>query len=321
MKSTSRKSVFIFQWNVLTQAFCNHKSYPEDDYPSEALDAKKRRDKVLKEISRAIGEKRIIVLHEVDCELRGALTVMADAANYGMASQGHGYWKNWYMGSMIMWPRDTCQIATAEYLTVGDLIKESVDDPSPPAPGCLMKPFVAAYRWAVGVGPNQGDYYLKAVRRSNVLIHIELQDYNTEMVYHVWAYHMPCAFREPAVMEYHAQAVIDAVQKAPEGLHFVCMDGNFQPDSDLYQRFVANGFTSAAVASSGREPEWTSRSNSYFGGGFTGTLDYVWIKATDGYDVHVSFANPEGDPTAFLPSVTFPSDHLWMRVLLDLKAE
>ena len=329
MESIGAKSISLFQWNVLTQAFCNHKSYPEDDYPSEALDATTRRDKIVKEISRAIGEKRTIVLHEVDRELRGVLTVMADAANYGMASQGHGYWRNWYMGSMVMWPRDTCQIATAEYLTVGDLIKENVDDPSPPPPGCLMKPLVAAYRWAVGAEPDQGYYYRKAVRRSNVLIHAEIQD--QELVYHVWAYHMPCAFREPAVMEYHAQAVIDAVRDAPEGLHFICMDGNFQPDSDLYQRFVENGFTSAAVASGDGEPAWTSRSNSYFGGGFTGTLDYVWIKdsaAPKRVDnevslvdyvwvknpVDVAYANPQGDPSSFLPSVSFPSDHLWMRL-------
>lgn len=326
------EQVNIFQWNVLTQAFCNHKSYPEDDYSEEALDEETRRQKVLARIRQAMDENRIIVLHEVDYKLRGKLLVLSEEREFGMASQGHGYWRNWYMGSAILWPRKLFALRQAEFLTVGDLIKQNYMDPTP-EPGLLetialwgpirmvSTPVAAIYRWVSGTKPPVNSYR-KAVGRSNVLIHIKLENRLTKQSFHVWGYHMPCAFRNTVIMEYHAAQAIDSIVDAEDGMHVLCMDGNFQPNAPIYQRFIDADFISSAAVSGG-EPEWTCRSNSCWSGEFTGTIDYVWSLDTSQGSTErvwkhaVCFPRFQDMSKPYLPTADFPSDHLWMEVTME----
>ena len=84
-------SIHVFHWNVLTQAFCNFKEAflkAKEHYSEIELDEEWHRGGVLNRIHLAMLDKRVIVLHEVDCKLCGALTALADRANYGLASQG-----------------------------------------------------------------------------------------------------------------------------------------------------------------------------------------------------------------------------------------
>jgi hypothetical protein len=280
-------------------------------------------------------EKHVIVLHEVDYKLRGALDVLAHQYEYGMVSQGHGYWRNWHMGSAILWPREFYKLKQSEYITVGDLIKQNVLDPTPRT-GWLegwvwwaLTPITVPHRWMTNA-KEPVNHYRKAVGRSNVLFHVQLMDRNAEDkdvdteddddVVNVWAYHMPCAFREPKIMQYHANEVVRSVHNADEGWHVLCMDGNFQPYTELYNTFVEAGFTSAAFEANGEEPIWTCRSNSCWSGAFIGTLDYAWFintgTAQNNYQWSVEFAqlDSEEEEEHYLPTTTFPSDHLWMNV-------
>lgn len=328
----------IFQWNVLTQAFCNHNSYPEEDYPAEALDEDRRRGLVLSRILQAMNERRLIVLHEVDIKLRGKLEVEAYLRGYGMACDGHGWWRNWHMGSAVMWPRQDqtnaihpgFDLQCIEYLVPGERIKANVKDPSPPPPSGVsgwmwwaFTPVTSGYRWARGIKTEmtQGDCYREAVKRSNKLIHVTLGDCSDEgRDVHVWAYHMPCAFRNPPIMQYHANELVRTVHDASNGTHLLCMDGNFQPGTELYNTFTEAGFTSASYAAEGREPGWTCHSKSEWGGVFTGTLDYVWVLDSDSnarrrYSVKwAEVDHPADEAVPFLPCASFPSDHLWMNV-------
>jgi len=311
----------VFQWNVLSQAFCNRKTYDEEHYADQALDGEKRREKLSAFITEAIKVKRIIVLHEVDIVLRGHLAVLCDKHNYGFQCQGHGYWRNGYMGSAIMWPPEY-SLEGMEFIILADRIRERIKDPIPVRrPGWIewiFSPIVSGYKWATGV-KDPINYYRAAVGRTNVLLHATLQLRGERI--HVWAYHMPCAFRALPIMDYHANELVHIIHEAEEGRHVLCMDGNFQPYTELYNTFVEAGFLSAAFAMNGDEPEWTNRSVSKWGGEFTGTLDYVWfIDTSDDTSLQtyeVEFAkldNLEGGKAPFLPTVDFPSDHLWMDV-------
>ena len=331
----SNKEIKVFQWNVLTQAFCNWRSYPKSDYTEEALAEDGRYKKLLSRIEAAMDEDRIIVLHEVDYKLRGLLTVLAESEQYAMVSQGHGYWRNWYMGSVVLWPRWKFDLNKVKWVTVGDLVKKNVDDPTP-EPGMIewaMSPFMRGYRWVTGAKAPT-NYYRKAVGRSNVLTHVQLTSKKSEETVNVWAYHMPCAFRDPPIMQYHADEIVRAVFAADEGRHVLCMDGNFKPHTPIYNTFSGTGMTSVAFAALGKEPSWTCRSNSNFGGSFEGTLDYVWFIDTtfEGAAASVSDHQPPSygatfadlhfkEEQSYLPTETFPSDHLWMDVSISFERE
>lgn len=310
--------------------------YPEQDYPAEALDEERRRGMVLARIRQAMSERRLIVLHEVDIKLRGILEAEAFNGDYGIACNGHGYWRNWYMGSAVMWPRfkEGCNevgydLKSIEYLVPGDRIRSRVEDPTPPPSAGLsswmwwaLTPVTSGYRWATGTKPDKtmtlGECYREAVKRSNVLIHIELGELNEDRPVHVWAYHMPCAFRNPPIMQYHADELVHTVRHAKDGVHLLCMDGNFRPYTELYNTFIEAGFTSASFAALRNEPAWTCHSKSEWGGAFTDTLDYIWHLDNEGgvtRTFKVEFAQIDHAPdedVPYLPCVTFPSDHLWM---------
>lgn len=341
------QGINLFQWNVLTQAFCNHKSYPEEDYTEATFDEDQRRSMVVDRIRSAMREHRIIVLHEVDIKLRGVLQTLAFNQDYGIACDGHGYWRNWHMGSAVMWPNkrytitgDDYWVNSIEYLVPGELIKANVEDPSPEPPGTLMSwaywvasPFVRGYQWTFDIKRDTrltlGQCYQEAARRTNKLIHVTLSHGPTEENVHVWAYHMPCAFRDPAVMEYHADQLIRSVQESASAadLSLLCMDGNFQPGSECYSKFIKAGFVSAAFVADGKEPDWTCSSNSH-GNAFAGTLDYVWClnRSQTKRTFEVKWADVNAEPQQqsqqrppFLPTEKFPSDHLWMDVSIRSK--
>jgi hypothetical protein len=316
-------SINVFQWNILTQAFCNHYSYPKEDYPKEVLNQKHRYQMILSRIDEAMKAKSVIVLHEVDNKLRGELAVLADAADFGMVSQGHGYWRNWYMGSVIMWPREHFALKQQQHLTVGELIRDHIKNPTPKSGwiDMFMQPFVFTYHWITKTKPSV-DCYQEATRRTNVLTHVKLQQRLNDNTMHIWAYHMPCAFKNPPIMQYHADEIVRAINNSEKDSHILCMDGNFKPYSELYNTFIEAGMTSAAFAAFAQEPEWTCHSNSSFGGEFTGTLDYVWHIDTSGpdkYKYQVKFAEIDSpqDEVPYLPTSNFPSDHLWMDVTIN----
>lgn len=314
----------IFQWNVLTQAYCNRNSYSEEHYTEDALDENLRRSKIMKQLVSVMTTKEMIVLHEVDYKLRALLSVEVDRRDYGMISQGHGNHRNWYMGSVILWPRLVYRLALSEYLTVSDLIKKNVKDPTPKQGWVdwALSPMIRSYQWISG-SKSPPNYYKKATTRSNVLLHVLLEDVETGENVNVWGYHMPCAFREPQVMEYHANELVASVLEAKQGLHLLCMDGNFQPDNDLYERFYNFGMKSAAFCANDEEPKFTVKTNSTFGGEFEGTLDYVWFMDTkensDNYSCEVEFPIVESldnGEVPFLPTENIPSDHVWMNVTI-----
>lgn len=253
-----------------------------------------------------------------------------------MVCNSHGYWRNGYMGSAVMWPlhderqNDGCfSLVSLEYLVPGDRIKQIVADPTPPPSSfsSIGNWLGGMYRWISGAPKGQltlGQCYQEAVKRSNVLLHVELTDDKGDSV-HIWAYHMPCAFQNPGIMRYHADEVVRTIHEAAKSdMHLLCMDGNFQPYTELYYTFVEAGFNSTALVATRAEPKWTCSSNSIWGGTFAGTLDYVWHLDTSdccnkNYDYQVTFADvvedDDGRPP-FLPSIDFPSDHLWMDVTI-----
>jgi hypothetical protein len=314
----------FFQWNVLSQAFCTNKEYSEEFYDSEIFDMDRRHNSILNTISQAINDDRIIVLHEVDHVLRGKLATLSDKSNYFFLSQGHGFFRNWYMGSVIMFPRTVYSLIESDFIHIGGMIATEINPPENEKPSwfwsivndCLIRNHTKSSE-----PTSNYDLYQKAVRAPNILLHVFLKPHDKFLKpFHVWAYHMPCAFNYPSVMEYHTRQVINCIdpvnqnEHEHEHEHFLCMDGNFLPDSQPYRIFQESGFRSVFALTDAGEPEWTCSSNSNYGGPFSGTTDYIWV-FSDSVRISVLVELPEiSEKSLNLPTLTFPSDHLWMKL-------
>lgn len=257
---------------------------------------------------------------------------------YGRAFNGH-------MGVALAYPR-RYTATRVETLRVAD------HKPWPaPAQGLLARMWHAVSgllgQRLCGGGRGQADAWTAAQARENVMIHVQLAPTAPDGAgadagapqprFCVGTYHMPCAFREPAVMTIHAALAAQAFHALSAGLPGVLAgDFNFQPDSACYSllaagRLDAGRFPEAepparsfdpwqcdlpvpmqsayAACQGGREPEFTNFAQARDEPPFIGTLDYL-------------FATPECRPLAVLPlpalegfagpmpTASEPSDHL-----------
>jgi 2',5'-phosphodiesterase len=224
--------------------------------------------------------------------------------------------------------------------------------PREPKPGPLKKyvfnpiynPMKAAYKY-YRPQKRQDDAWDYSKYRYNQFIAVKLQNRGEgNQPFWVGNYHMPCAFRTPAVMNIHADLVGSRIQQlAEEDTPYVLAgDFNIMPDSPHYsllrtgtlspedetypdKKYDTNwkpelkGMRSAYFELNGEEPEFTN--NAHNGAmnaePFIGTLDYIFL--SDGWNVLKVKDTPKKDELeGVFPDAEEPSDHVVIAASLKI---
>ena len=297
----------VFSWNVLSDAY-----FTADDYPTYNkfyFDSDRKREQVLKQLEEIMKSNTLIALQEVCNNVMPELVKLAVNMNYVMRDAYYGNEKSGNMGVVLMWP-NIYKVEKYVQIVVGQHILEETPIYRKswwdwirrvPTPLCPIK-------------------YAKS--RSNVLIAVNLIDPNTEFTFTFAVYHMPCAFWDMRIMQYHLNVVEQTCRELSASRAFVnsdlldqkystplilCMDMNAKPDSTLYSYLTEKNLVSVHKFEN-KEPEFTINTHSGFSKGpFKGTIDYLWVPIgwLNGVKTYMPVTNK------LLPNDEFPSDHLW----------
>ena len=295
--------VKVFSWNVLSSAYFTAEDYPE--YDEKIFDVERKTKQVLEEVENMIRREYIIVLFEVCDVLMTRLIPLAINLNYVVRDSYYNHPQSGNMGIVLMFP-NRYAVLDYKHVVIGQHIKKESEKEKT----CSEK----VLNWFRT--PEKTDVE-DAKSRHNVLILVKLLDNNREFT--IGAYHMPCAYRKPKVMQYHLETVWNICQEFTSCLSsplLLCTDMNTTPDDSLYNYLPSKGMVSANKFCMGKEPSYTTfTENKFMILPFQATIDYVWVTSK-----HISqvVRFPTNIPD-LLPSHSFPSDHLWLKFVLIFK--
>ena len=224
--------------------------------------------------------------------------------------------------------------------------------PKDPEPGPLKKyvfnpiykPMKAAYRY-YRPEKREDDAWDYSKWRFNQFIAVKLKNRGEDnQPFWVGNYHMPCAFRTPAVMNIHADLVGSRIQQLakddtpyvlagdfnilPESPHYSLLrTGELSPEDETYpyKKYDMNwapqlkGMKSAYFELNGEEPEFTNAAHNgaMNDESFIGTLDYIFL--SDEWNVlKVKETPKKADLKGVYPDAEEPSDHVMIAATLKI---
>jgi exonuclease III len=261
-KKTSVASVRVVSYNILSSELADPEFFTKCS--PENLKASNRLPKILDKLQKEIDdfqetkdsgtkEPVIFCLQEVSHQWATALHVFFAERGYHMITGLYGKSFNGYMGIATAYP-----IQEFETLHV-DLVRLSEKKaggwprkPKDPEPGMIRKyifdpiykPVKAVYKQLYNNSQNEKveDAWDVSRWRFNQFIAVKLKNRRGDRSIPFWIgnYHMPCAFRTPAVMNIHADLVGSYIQKLAKSQqgekepYILAGDFNILPDSPHY---------------------------------------------------------------------------------------
>ena len=384
-ESNSKARVRVVSYNILSSELADPEFFTK--CKPEHLDKSNRLPKILQKLQAEIDASKeqadptstskstttsnplpvVFCLQEVSHEWATSLHVFFAERGYHMITGLYGAKFNGYMGIATAYPTgefETCEI---------DLVRLSEKkrggwprkprDPEPPAwrkyvVDPIYGPINAAYRYYRPKKRAQQDAWEYSQYRYNQFIAVKLKNRRLEegvdaTPFWLGNYHMPCAFRTPAVMNIHADLVGCRIQKLSKekevdgegtrNIPFVLAgDFNILPESPHYsllrtgaldkkdvtypdEKHSMNwmpqfkGMRSAYAEMNGEEPEFTN--NAHNGAmnaeSFIGTLDYIFL--SDEWKVKGVEETPKKEGLkGVYPDEEEPSDHVLIAASLDI---
>jgi mRNA deadenylase 3'-5' endonuclease subunit Ccr4 len=377
IENSKLASVRIVSYNILSSELADPEYFTKCD--PHNLEASKRLPKILDKLQKEIDAFRkdkhdnndnnddpqrqpvVFCLQEVSHQWATALHVFFAERGYHMITGLYGKSFNGYMGIATAYP-----VQEFETLKV-DLVRLSEKKnggwprkPKDPEPGIIRKfifdpiykPVKAVYQYYNPRKKSEEDAWDVSRWRFNQFIAVRLKNRNMEHSIPFWIgnYHMPCAFRIPAVMNIHADLVGSRIQQlattcAQQGKkepYILAGDFNILPNSPHYSLLrtgsldetdetypvkkyemvwkpTVQGMRSAYVEFNGKEPEFTN--NAHNGAlnaeSFIGTLDYIFL--SDEWSVKAVQELPKiDDLKGVYPDDTEPSDHVLIAATLEI---
>jgi 2',5'-phosphodiesterase len=349
-------NVKIVTYNILSSELADPEFFTK--CKPEHLDKKNRLPKILeklqKEIDGSDDESPVVFcLQEVSQEWATGLHIFFAEKGYHLVTGLYGSKFNGYMGIATAYPTKHFETHKIDLVRLSDRRKGGWPrKPREPEPGPLRKyvfdpiynPMKAAYRY-YRPKKRDNDAWDYSKYRYNQFIAVKLQNRGEgNQAFWVGNYHMPCAFRTPAVMNIHADLVGCRIQKLagndtpyilagdfnilPESPHYSLLrTGTLSTDDETYpdEKFDTpwtpklKGMRSAYVEVNGKEPEFT---NNAFNGGmneeaFIGTLDYIFL--SDEWKVLDVKHTPKKDELeGVYPDEEEPSDHVVIAASLKI---
>ncbi len=182
------------------------------------------------------------------------------------------------------------------------------------------------------------DPWQTAMNRPNTLICLQVVIDGKPL--YIGTYHMPCLYKEPAVMAIQSSVVKDLMFQLSAGQDFILAgDFNIQPQSACYQALTEKGYVdcnfpassiyeisyrpnteqvvkSAYREKNGMEPVYTNLSHTPSSPNFCATLDYIFFDGR--LMVEKVLELPDHATSESYPDETHPSDHLMIAATFRL---
>jgi len=362
VKSASAR---IVSYNLLSSHLADPKFHtkckPED------LSASNRLPKILAKLDEeiAICNKSVFCLQEVSHDWATALHVFFAERGYHMITGLYGRNFNGYMGIATAFPTEHFKMQKVDLLRLSDKKQDGWPrKPRAPEPSALRtyvfnpiyNPMKAAYRYYRPKKRAEDDAWDYSKYRYNQFIGVKLLNRclgesastSTSTPFWVGNYHMPCAFRTPAVMNIHADLVGSRIQKLAKGEngnhdpYVLAGDFNILPESPHYSLLKTGtldekdetypglkydaawkpnfkGMRSAYFELNGEEPEFTNASHNgaMNAESFIGTLDYVFM--SDEWKVLQVKDTPKKEKLeGVYPNAEEPSDHVLIAASIEI---
>jgi mRNA deadenylase 3'-5' endonuclease subunit Ccr4 len=321
----------IIQFNVLADALCDAKTYPEN--LSHDLNNNNRLDKLKKYILSFDDQEEIVFcLQEITLNWRSKLESFL--FENGFLSAFVQYGNNWndQMGVAII--TKNLKILESKYINVATYIpkfewcdnfkkmtKISETDDLAIKAEKLWWSITDKYQKELNIMKD----IETAKKRMNIMIILTLQN-NDGTTFDVASYHMPCAFKNPLIQYLHIVALKKIFLKNKNPL-FLCLDANIMPTLPLYNFMVGieypffvpkflfdndialQQFFSLYKLKNNKEPEYTCNCTTNWNGPFSGTLDYILTNQIPNKKYTITYAQEDLKSSGYLPNELCPSDH------------
>eukprot|EP00555_Chaetoceros_dichaeta_P004858 CAMPEP_0198258576 /NCGR_PEP_ID=MMETSP1447-20131203/7958_1 /TAXON_ID=420782 /ORGANISM="Chaetoceros dichaeta, Strain CCMP1751" /LENGTH=377 /DNA_ID=CAMNT_0043945721 /DNA_START=148 /DNA_END=1281 /DNA_ORIENTATION=- len=358
-KDDDTPSVRIVCYNVLSSQLARTDHFSKT--PPSHLDASNRLPKVLAKIEeecRIASSKSLPVifcLQEVSLDWVGEFHAFFAERGYHFVPANYGGKFGGYMGIATAYPTEHYETLKVDITRLSDK-RIGGWPPSAPPPSTIrryvLNPLKQTLSTILMQEKEVKDVWSYSKNRYNQFIAIRLRqrrrktdddDRKDTVPFWIGNYHMPCAFRDPPVMNIHAEMVSKRIQTlatTENDAYILAGDFNLKPDSAHYRLLTEGAIkeddatypppkfgiewesTIAAMRSAyatygGKEPEFTNFAlTEGMGEPFVETLDYIFL--SDEWEVTDVKPVPRlEDVDGPLPNEIEPSDHVV--IATDLK--
>jgi len=363
------QSVRIVSYNVLSSKLARTDHFSKT--PPSHLDASNRLPKVLAKIDeeRKIGSSRsipvIFCLQEVSLDWVGEFHTFFAERGYHFVPANYGGKFGGYMGIATAYPIEHYETLKVDISRLSDK-RVGGWPPSAPPPSTIRRYLLNPLKQTLSTilmqqQQDEKDSWSSSKNRYNQFIAVRLRerrrnnddgkDAKDAVPFWIGNYHMPCAFRDPPVMNIHAEMVAKRLQNLAttsseksgttvRDAYILAGDFNIKPDSAHYRLLTEgtieeddvtypppkfgiewesniDGMRSAYAVHDGKEPEFTNFAlTEGMEEPFKEVLDYVFL--SDEWQVTgVKSVQPE-DVDGPLPDEFEPSDHVVIATDLQL---
>jgi len=316
-------------FNVITFNCATPFSVVPAEYPDcdpTILDRLYRKNKILSLFTIWLRTSPIIVLQEVPYNWKQDFERYFMKREYTFHCMNYGQKTNGILGVGIAVPSALYKIdpTAVDFIRVADYIEvDSIDN--------IFKKLSEQLDNQISENEIESNIQ-NAQKRANLLVRMKIH-LNNGKSFHLYNYHMPCAFKTPIVQIIHIQALKQIISLSSDIPYVLAGDMNILPTSKEY-RFLMNQelspedsayfeneslipkITPASSYSiaNGSEPEMTCFNYTIFAGEFCGCLDYILM--SDEFKVLKSHLLLKTETE--LPNRDCPSDHLPLRSVLSL---
>lgn len=368
----SRMRWRVATYNVLSPSLCSP-AYFNKCKPSDLEPVTRLRSLLDDKLEAEVARRSIICLQEVSHAWEGELHVYFAQRQYTYVHDSYGHSFNGYMGVGIAYPHDQYNLLESKIQRIADTKKGGYGDVGEnrgPRGGASWASRVLSSlafffrvltlrqgRAKEAASPAEA-LWADVKRRQNTMVFLRLAEKSaadsevprsSQQSFCVATYHMPCAFRTPAVIAVHGSLLAKRLHKLAKSDPFVLgADLNLKPDSECYELLTQGSFQSAeseatglppgppyegdkwridfdgplrsayAEANAGQEPEFTNRARVRGADEtFCATLDYLFFHDGVGSGRRVAVvaadALPPMDDFADVDSFPIkgePSDHM-----------
>lgn len=214
------ETISVATYNILSSSLSDKKSFP--GYKDENINPQNRYLLLLNKLNRYIKKYAIICLQEVSQEWSGPLHTHFYSHEYTMIYSQYGGEFDNFMGVAIAFPNSY-------------FLKKVIICKPAKLIGAINKNLITYKNETY-----QSNFLLKNIesivkKKSNSLIMVCLK-YGSDSVFWIATYHMPCEFRNPDLLMYHALILLKSVQdEVNDEPYILCGDFNFTPDSEPYK--------------------------------------------------------------------------------------
>mmetsp|Transcript_14736 Transcript_14736/g.26384 ORF Transcript_14736/g.26384 Transcript_14736/m.26384 type:complete len:395 (+) Transcript_14736:29-1213(+) len=371
MSRGSKSSVRIATYNVLSPQLCSPGWFPFCPTP-DATQPQKRLERVIAKLDEEVDKNAVLCLQEVSRSWEGELHTFFNKRSYTYIHSSYGYLFNGYMGVGVAYPNKKFDLEGCNIVRISDT-KKGGYKPAKSAgheskgwghesKGWLFKfsrPLYALLGWFkyhILKQRKPKSLWSDVERRGNTMVMLRLREHlegaseaEQAQTFCVANYHMPCAWRTPALIGAHCAMLMQRVHKLAKGDPYVIGgDYNVKPDSPCYEILTSGKFlsaesqaeadpgtaydgdsftvqgdkplTSAYKAVHGSEPDFTNyaknKTSAEDDESFIYTLDYLLYRNGDsGGKINATDADKLPSRSDFegiqsFPTSTEPSDHI-----------